>query len=71
MLAHISIPPADALSKPICMLATVGVVGFVIVLEHGVAQHVILLVVRVALFNVRDAEACPLTCISKSLFVAL
>ena len=44
--------------------AAVGTVVFVVVPEHEImAPHVILFVVRVELFNVREGEAFPLTCI--------
>ena len=70
MREHISIPPAAALSNPIYTPATVGAVGFVPDPEHEIGPHVILLVVRVELFNVREAEAFPFTSMLKSLFVA-
>ena len=71
VLQQISIPPAAELSNPTYTPATDGAVGCVVVPEHEMATHVILLVVRVELINVRDADALPFTCILKSLFVAL
>ena len=71
LLQQISIPPAAELSNPTYTPATDGWVGFVDDPVHEMAPHVIALVVRVELFNVRDAEAFPLTCILKSLFVTL
>ena len=56
-------PPDDNASNPMCTQTAVGSVVFVVVPEHDMAPHVILFVVRVVLFNVRDAEAFPLTCI--------
>ena len=47
MLAHISIPPTDALSNPIYTPASDGDVGFVADPAHEMAPHVIALVVRV------------------------
>ena len=38
---------------------------------HEMGPHVIALFVRVELFNVRDAEAFPITCIFKVLFYTL
>ena len=62
-LRQISIPPAAALSNPIYPPAANGTVGLVDDPVHEMAPHVIALVVRVDFFNVREAEAFPLTCI--------
>ena len=70
-LTQIVMPPAAAISNPIHTPAADGTVGFVDDPVHEMAPHVIALVVRVELFNVRDAEAFPLTCILKSLLVEL
>ena len=70
-LQHISIPPAAALSNPTNTPANDGWVGFVPDPVHEMGPHDIPLVVRVDLFNVRDAEAFPLTCILKSLLIEL
>ena len=58
-------PPADALPMPIYTPAAVGTVGFVPDPVHSMGPRVIPLVVKVELFNVREAEAFPLTCILK------
>ena len=71
MLAQISISPVELLSNPIYTPAVVGVGGFVPDPSHQIGPHVIALVVRVELVNVREVEAFPLTCILISLFVAL
>ena len=60
-LQDISIPPATEESNPINTPATDGVVGFIPVPVHEIGPHVIALVVRVELFNVREGEALPLT----------
>ena len=66
------IPPGAALSNPIYTPAGDGTAGFLDDPVHEMAPHVIALVVRVELFNVREAEAFPLTFIfKKTLFVAL
>ena len=70
-LRQISTPPAEELSKPTYTPATDGTVGCAYDPVHEMARHDVALVVRVKLFNVRDAEAFPLACISKSLFVTL
>ena len=63
-LEQISIPPDDDEPNPMYTPAAVGTVVFVVVPEHDImAPHVILFVVRVELFNVREGEAFPLTCI--------
>ena len=62
-------PPDDDESIPRYTPTAVGNVVFVVVTEHDMGPHVILLAVRVELFNVRDGEAFPLTCILKSLLV--
>ena len=59
------------MNPTLCIHQLLLVLFFVVVPEHDMAPHVILLVVRVGLLNVRDAEAFPLTCILKSLFVTL
>ena len=64
-LQQISIPTAVELSNPTYILAVDGWVGFVPDPAHEIGPHVILLVVRVELFDVRDADAFPLTCILK------
>ena len=64
VLQHISIPRAAELSNPRYTLAADGWVGFVPDPVHEMGPHVIPLVVEVELFNVRDSEALPLTCIS-------
>ena len=69
LLQQISIPPAAALSNPTYTPAADGWVGFVPDPVHEMGPHVIPLVVRVELFNVRDAEAFPLTCIFKVIVV--
>ena len=71
MIEQISIPPKAALSNPIYTPAGDGAVGCVPDPVHKMGAHVIPLVVEVELFNVREAEAFPLTCTFKSLFVAL
>ena len=71
LLQQISIPPAAALSNLIYTPATVGCVGCVVDPVHEMAPHAILLIVRVELFIVRDADALPCTCILISLFVTL
>ena len=68
---QISFLPGAALSKPIYTPAADGVVGFVHYPVREMGPHVLLLVVTVELFDVREAEAFPLTCILKSLYVAL
>ena len=65
---HISMPPVAALPNPTYTPAADGTVGFVDDPVHEMAPHVIALVVRVELFNVRVAEAFPLTCIFKTHF---
>ena len=62
-LSQMSIPLAAALSNPIYTLAADGVVGLVPDTVHEMGPPVILLVVTVELFNVREAEAFPLTCV--------
>ena len=62
LLEQISIPPAEALYNPINTPATDGAVGFVVVPEHEMAPHVILLVARVELCNVREAGAFQFAC---------
>ena len=62
LLQQISIPPAEALSNPIYTPATDGTVGFVVVPEHKMAPQVILLVVRIKLFNVRETDAFQFAC---------
>ena len=69
LLVQISIPPAAELSNPIYTLAVVGVVGFVDPL-HELGPHVISLVVRVDLFNVRGGNVVPFTRMQISMFVA-
>ena len=59
------IPPGAALSNPIYTPAGDGTAGFLDDPVHEMAPHVIALVVRVELFNVREAEAFPLTLIVK------
>ena len=71
LLQQLSIPQAVSQSNLIYTPATVGCVGFVVDPAHEMAPHVILLVVRVKLFNVRDAHALPFTWILISLFVTL
>ena len=71
VLQQISIPPAAELSNPTYTPAKVRCVGFVPDPVHEMGPHVIALVVRVELFNVRDAEAFPLTGFLKSLLVPL
>ena len=61
LLQQISILPAAELSNPTYTLAVDGAVGFVDDPVHETAPHVILLLLGVVLFNVRDAEASPLT----------
>ena len=56
-LTQISISPAAALSNPKYTPAADGVVGFVPYPVHEMGPYVIRLVVRVELFNVREAEA--------------
>ena len=53
------------------MYPPAGCVGFVPDPEHAMAPHATLLVVRIKLFIVRDAEAFPLTCILNSSLVEL
>ena len=66
-LQQISIPPAVELSNPTYTLAVDGWVGFVCVVPvHEIGPLVILLVVNVVLFNVRDGDALLLTYILKS-----
>ena len=60
MLAHIARPPTAALANRLYTPAVVGVVGCVPDPVHEIGPHVVLLVLRVELFNVRDAEASPL-----------
>ena len=69
LLQQISIPPAAALSNPIYTPAVDGCYGFVPGPVHEMGKHVIPLIVRVELFNVKDAEAILFTCILKSLLV--
>ena len=69
LLQHISIPPVAEVPNPRYTPAVVGDNCCVLVPVHEIGPHVIALVVRVELFNVRDAEAFPLTCILKSLLV--
>ena len=52
-------PPADALPMPIYTPAAVGTVGFVPDPVHSMGPRVKPLVVKVELFNVREAEAFP------------
>ena len=54
--------PAAALSILIYTPAAVGAVGFVPDPAHAMGPRVIPLVVNVELFNVKEAEACRLTC---------
>ena len=63
--SHIFIPPAAALSNPIYTPAADGTVDFLDDPVHEMAPHVIALVVKVELFNVKETEAFPLTCILK------
>ena len=70
-LTQIVMPPAAGISNPIHTPAADGTVGLVDDPVHEMAPHVIALVVRVELFYVREVQAFPLTCILKSLFVAL
>ena len=65
-LTQIVMPPAAALSNPIHTPAADGTVGLVDDPVHEMAPHVIALVVRVEFFNVREAEAFPLTCILRN-----
>ena len=69
LLQQISFPPAAEVSNPTYTLAVDGTVGFVDDPVHGMAPHVILLVVRIKLFNVRDPEAFPFTYILKTFLV--
>ena len=71
LVQQISSPRVAALSNPVYTPAAFGTAGFLLDPVHEMGPHVILLVVNVELFNVGEAEACPLTCILKSLFVAL
>ena len=61
LLQQISIPPVAEVSNPRYTPAAVGDNCFVPVPVHEIGPHVIALVVRVELFNVRDAETLPLT----------
>ena len=63
LLVHISKPPAATLAIPIYEPATVGVVGFVPDPVHEMGPHVIPLVVRVELVNVREGDAFPFACL--------
>ena len=71
LLQQIALPLAAEVSNPRHTPAVVGDNCFVHVPVHEITPHVIALVVRVELFYVRYAEAFPVTCILKSLFVAL
>ena len=71
VLEQISIPPDDDESMPMYTPAAVGTVVFVPDPVHEMGPHIIAFVVRVELFNVRDAETFPLTCILNSLLVEL
>ena len=70
-LEHISIPLDDDEPMPMYTPAAVGTVVLVPDPAHEMGPHVIALVFRVELFNVRDAEAFPLTSILRSLLVEL
>ena len=65
VLEQISIPPDDNEPMPMYTPPAVGTVVCVPDPMHEMGPHVKALVVRVKLFNVRDAEACPLTYICK------
>ena len=67
VLTQMFIPPAAALSNPIYTPAVDGTVGFVDDPVHEMAPHVVAWVVRVELFNLRDTEAFPFTCILKNI----
>ena len=60
-IEQISIPPDDDKSMPMYTPTAVGTVVFVPDSVHEMGPHVIALVVRVVLFNVRDAKAFPVT----------
>ena len=55
LLQQMSIAPAKTLCNPIYTPATDCTVGFVVVPEHEMALHVILLVVSVELFNASNS----------------
>ena len=61
LLAHVSIPPAAALSTQISRPATGGVVVLVADPVRKLAPHDILLVVNVELYTVNECDTFPCT----------